>query len=418
MTGMKTVNLRFYLLFVLRNLYRHPRRTLLTGAAAAFTAATLCFMFSYFNGVVDNIQARYARLETGHLRFLPQGYPQRESLLPLDLHLTAADSLRNYIAAQPEVEAATARIRFAALASSGDLSVPVAGLGVDFAREANFLNPAALLTEGRLPQSSGEAVIGALLARRLNLSVGDTLLLLGQDSRRSLTADEFRLTGLISLGMNPIDRRSVYLPLPEARAFTDLPDRATEILALLHDPQADRELRDRLQEASLVRHQEALILTWREHGDLYRVIASSRAIVQLLILLFLAIAASTVVNTILMAVLERGREIGMLKALGMGKGNIAGLFLLEGALIGALFAPLGALLGAAAGAWTERVGIPLGKVGQNLSFPMGNFIYPDFRWTYYWEAVAFTLLMSLLASLYPAWKAGKVNSASALRVHQ
>lgn len=413
------LNWGFYLQFPFRNLLRHPRRTLLTGSAVGFAAATLCFMFSYFNGVINNVSARYARLESGHLRIANQEYLKKESLLPLDAGIQEADSLEALIARQPDISAVTERIRFGAMASRGDLSFPVLGMGIDFDREKDFLNPGALLQAGRLPDASGrEIVVGNILAKRLELQVGDTLLLLGQDSHHSLSANEYRISGLVSLGMNPIDRRSIYLPLESARKFTDLPGRSTEILALLDHPNRGTQARDRLESLPQIRQQPLKVLTWREHGDLYRVISSSQAIVQLLILLFLAIAASTVVNTILMAVLERGREVGMLKALGMSRLNVAGLFLLEAAAIAVAFAPLGGLIGAAASAYAQHVGIPLGKVGQQMTLPLGNVIYPEFRWAYYLRAVAFSLGMSLLAALYPAWKAGKIQSATALRVHQ
>ena len=417
MVQFSRINFGFQIRYAFRNLRRHPRRTMLTGSAVALSAAILCFMFSYFNGVLYGFLNRYARLESGHLRLVHSEYRKKETLLPLDLSISGADSLCGLIAKRSEVSGATQRIRFGALASSGEHSVPVAGLGLDFKAEKQFLDPEKSLTAGRLPESEEEIVIGYLLAQRLGLSIGDTLLLLGQDSHRSLSAAEFRIAGLISLGMNPVDRRAVYLPLESARAFTDLPDGATEILILLHDPNEDQAAKASLERDLAPGDQNLVILGWRDQESMFRMLASSKAVVNIFILYFLAIAASTIVNTILMAVLERGREIGMLKALGMSRTQVAGLFILEGGFIGALFTPVGAAVGGLVAGYTEKVGIPIGKVGQTLSIPFGNLIYPDFRWEYFGQAVIFALLMSLIASLYPAWKAGRINSAEVLRTH-
>jgi len=407
----------FQFRFALKNLRRHPRRTLLTGSVVALCAAVLCFMFSYFNGILDGFLATYARLQSGHLRLVNAGYPAKESLLPLDLSVSDADSIRDYIAAHEGIHAVTERIRFGALASSGENSVPVIGMGLDFEREEEFLEPKAALRGGRIPSSANEALIGHLLGQRLGLGIGDTLLLLGQDSHRSLTIDEYLIAGLMSLGMNPVDRRSVYLRLDGAREFCDLPGASTEILVLLRNPEDVQPIKNRLARELGAIDRGIVILGWQEQGDLFRTLASSKAAIKIFILYFLLIAASTIVNTILMAVLERGREIGMLKALGMSQSAVAGLFILEGMLIGVLFAPVGATLGAAVAFYTENVGIPLGRMGESLSIPFGNVIYPDLRWDYFLQAIFFTLLMSAISSVYPAWKAGRVKITAVLRTH-
>ncbi len=407
----------FLLKYALKNLRRHPRRTILTGCAAAISAAILCFMFSYFNGIIDSLLASYARFQSGHLRLVHEDYINKQTLLPLDIHIKNADSLQIIIAQRKEVDAVTQRIRFGTLASSGSHSVPAIGMGIDFETENDFLDPISCLQAGSLPQSSEEIVVGHLLAKRLGLTIGDTLLLLGQDSRRSLAAGEFLISGLISLGMNPVDRRSVYLPLESAREFTDLPGATNEILVLLKNEEEDQKVKEFLINDLNASERHIDIIAWREQGDLSRALASSKTAIKIFILYFFAIAASTIINTILMAVLERGREIGMLRALGMSQWAIRTLFILEGGFIGMLFAPLGAAFGALVAGYTERVGIPIGEVGQSISIPFGNVIYPDFRWEYLLQAVIFTFIMSLIASLYPAWKAGRVNMATVLRTH-
>lgn len=405
----------FLLKYALKNLRRHPRRTVLTGCAAALSAAILYFMFSYFNGILDSVLESYARFQSGHLRIIHEDYLKKQTLLPLDICIENSDPMVQKIKESKEITAVTQRIRFGALASSGSHSVPAMGWGLDFASEVDFLNPTGSLIMGSLPASSQEILVGHLLAKRLGLAVGDTLLLLGQDSRRGLAALEFRISGLISLGMNPVDRKSVYLPLEGAREFADLPGASSEILVLLKNKEDDKIIKNQLTEVLQAKEHHLTIAAWSEQGELAQVLASSRTVVKIFILYFFAIAASTIINTILMAVLERGREIGMIRALGMDNSAVKILFILEGGFIGALFAPVGAALGALIATYTEKVGIPLGNVGENVSIPFGNAIYPDFRLEYLVQAILFTFLMSLIASLYPAWKAGKIKTAEVLR---
>ncbi len=400
-----------------RNLRRNTRRTLLTMSAVLVATAALVFAFAYIGGLLDNVVDTYARTQTGHVRITAPGYVDRERFLPLHMNVPYLSELLPLIRTHPAVAGAVPRIRTAALVDGGDSNRPALVYGIDLEREADYLRPAGMLVSGRLPlPGEPEALLGAGLAERLEVTVGDTLTLLGQTVYRSLGGLRCRISGMIRSGLGYLDEAFLVLALDQAQYMTFLDDAATEILVFARDvEQADvlagvlKEELDPLVEGGLD------VRSWRDQGPLLQLMESAKGIWAFIIMLLMLMAGLIIVNTMLMSVMERTAEFGMLGALGMRRREIVALILTEGAVIGLIGALIGVAIGGGVALVLEQTGMDFSAAMGEFQFPMQGIVYPDLTLAHPLIGIAIGVATAVLAALYPAWRAVRMKIAEALR---
>jgi putative ABC transport system permease protein len=400
-----------------RNTRRNFRRTLLTMSAVLVASASLTFAFSYLEGVIDEVVDTYARTQSGHVRITASGYAERERFLPLDKNVPRLSELLPIIRSHPAVRGAVARIRTAALVDGVDSNRPAMIWGIDLERERDYLRPAGMLYQGRLPAAgAAEALVGTGLAERIGVAVGDTLTLLGQTAYRSLGGLRCIVTGLARSGVGYLDEALLILPLDQAQYMTFLDDAATEVLVFAHDPDQAEALA-----ASLAAELDPLVegglevLSWHDQGPLMQLMDMAGSMWGILIFLLMLMAGLVIVNTMLMSVLERTSEFGMLGALGLRRGDILRLVLNEGVVIGLIGALIGVALGGGIALLLQHTGMDFSKAMAGIELPFPNTIYPHLTVQHPLIGLAVGVLTAVLASLYPAWRAVRLQPAEALR---
>jgi putative ABC transport system permease protein len=203
------------------------------------------------------------------------------------------------------------------------------------------------------------------------------------------------------------------LPLTAAQGFTAAGRHASAVVVLLHDRAATERV------AAALRGTDVATLTWREMNQAFlqtmQVSQSFYAILDLIVMLIVAVILA---NTLLMAVFERIREIGILGALGMRRRTVLGLFLLEAGVLGLAGVAVGLALGSGVVAYLATSGIPIGDqtaaVGGS-ALALGTTIYAHFVPGTFAALAAATLVIVVLAALYPAWYAARLEPVAALR---
>lgn len=400
-----------------RNLRRNTRRSLLTMSAVLVAAGALVFAFAYIGGLLDNVVDTYARIQTGHVRLTAPGYVERERFLPLHMNVPYLSELMPVIRSHPAVSGAVPRIRTAALVDGGDSNRPAMVWGIDLEREADYLRPADMLIAGRLPEpGEPEALVGAGLAERLEVAIGDTLTLLGQTAYRSLGGLRCRISGIVRSGLGYLDNAFLILALDQAQYMTFLDDAATEILVFARDVEHADQLAQVLEEelGPLVEGGiEAHF--WRDQGPLIRLMESAQGIWGFILLLLMLMAGLIIVNTMLMSVMERTAEFGMLGALGMRRRDIMALILGEGAIIGLVGAVVGVAIGGGIALVLEQTGMDFTAAMGDFEFPMQGIVYPDLTLDHPLIGLATGVVTAVLAAIYPAWRAVRLQIAEALR---
>jgi len=287
--------------------------------------------------------------------------------------------------------------------------------GLEPVVEASVSIQAENVSRGRfLMADEGDAiVIGQGLANLLKVNVGDRVKLLGRSKRGQMRQRTMTIVGIYDLGMREAEERAVFMTLPEAQTLYNLRRQATEVTLTLHDVGQEKAVLTSLQ-AELpgveVDSWQTLKPEIRETMDTKQVFTGVMGLVVVLI------ASIGILNLMMMAVFERTREMGVLAALGMKGGQIMGLFLLEGTLIGVVGAVIGCILG------SLLLGL-VGQVGIDLSFAsgmgeigalMGDRLYPSVTLTGVISRGVVVALIATLASLYPAWQASRKEPAETL----
>jgi putative ABC transport system permease protein len=403
----------------LRNIGRNRRRTMLTASAVTVAVAILVFAMSYLKGLTADIFQKVIQLQTGHGIITTPDYLKRELMRPLTPSIPEVTELCDTLKTLPQIIAAAPRINFWGFIEVGDVSQvnPQSGIAVDFVKERDILRPEELLVLGRIPTpGSYEMLIGESLRQEIGADVGDTVWVWTATAHHSLYALNFLVAGSFSTGMNVMDKRTFFIPIESAWDLLDMNDRASEVLVMTDDLWKSESVMQTIQRRFPEWHHQTMVAThWSKTGGIIQAMTQVDTMLWFLILIFMVIAGSTITNTMLMAVLERDKEIGMMKALGVRNGSIVVMVVMEAMMIGVLGGLIGGAVGSAMSLWTEAVGIHLGKAMANVDLPIGNALYPDFKWTYLVISMALGIGFSGLAGLYPAWKASKFPAAVTMR---
>ncbi|MFK7849240.1 MAG: ABC transporter permease [Rhodothermales bacterium] len=399
-----------------RNTRRNIRRTLLTVSAVVVAVAAMLFGLSYMGGVMDNILDTYARTESGHVRIRQAGYAKRERSMPLHLNIKSLPEVLEVLRSQPNVEEALPRIRTAVLVDGAGSNKPGLLMGMDLAREEGYFNPADMVLEGRMPKAGEpEMMIGKLFAEKLNVHVGDTLILLGQTSYRSMGGMRGVITGLATTGLGHLDKRLLVASIDQVQYMTELPDATTEILVFAKDPLLADSMVTSLGAAVRPIVNEVEVLSWKDQGPLIQLIETNKPISNAILFILMLMAGLVIVNTMLMTVMERTQELGMMAAMGMRKSNIVSLIVIEGAIIGLIGALIGGSISTVLTLYLEQNGMDMTEAVGDIELPFQGIVYPDWTISYALISVFLGMLAAGVAALYPAWRATLKKPAEALR---
>lgn len=419
--------MRFYLSVAWRNLFRQSRRTFITAAALAVGAAMCMAMWAWSAGMMAQMYDLMVTQQMGHVQVHHVDYPTSHVLY--DTVGGARERLAR-LDAVPEVRASTARLIAFGLVGTETTSVGARIVGVDPAREDAATGIRARMEAGAfLAPSPGKipAVLGRKLARKLEVGVGDEVVMITQAADGSLANELFTVVGIARTGNAAMDRAGVYVPLDTLQTALALDDRVHEIVVLGDDPEASAALAAAVGGAvgdkadpGAEKSDRLQVRTWAEADPVTaRLMGMTDGMMVVLLLVVFAATGLGVLNTMLMAVFERTRELGLLKALGLKPRQIVTLILTESALLAALAASMGLVLGLAIDAWLVTYGVDL-SVAEGQGFEYEGVLFdPVIRASFSWSGVVITLgVMTgvcLLASLWPAIRASRLRPVDAMR---
>jgi putative ABC transport system permease protein len=358
------------------------------------------------------------------LKIRTPAYVDDVTATPLDKSLP--DTAKALAALENRGISAVPRIRFVARVSNYNDEIPVLADGVDPLADAKVFKLSAAVVSGSWlsPSTPKTVVMGYLLAKELGLKVGDAVLVSVQTVDDVTNADEYIIAGLVQTPDPQVNESGLYMPLADARALLVAPAMpggfATEIDAFL--PRAAS-----LGKAIAAGERTAVSLRTAlpelrvdSIGFLaqdYLSVRNAKAKYSfVLIFVVLVIAAVGIVNTILMSVYSRVREIGVLRAYGMTRRDISRLFTLEGLALGVFGSILGVALGALFDLFMIVKGVDIEGFGGIMgNLPLGGTIYGEWNPRTMVIGFVFGLVVSLVAAWIPARRASKLEPTSALR---
>jgi ABC-type lipoprotein release transport system permease subunit len=417
--------IRLILRFSWRNIWRNRRRTLLTLSAITIGMISLIFGRGYIAGAIQAMLEPGIRLSTGHIRLAHPEYLRLERTLPKERLIRPLGQIMKRAASLPGISSQHPQLRFRALAVHEGNNEPCQVLGIDAAadnrhvRLGDFITQGAFLTEG--PDS---LVIGRGLAEKLMVGVGDELLLVASDINYATYALPFRISGILSIGISGLDRNGILIHLDKAAQLLDAPDAAHELLLFCKDRNQAPDLADSLRHSLKdLPGLEVTVAPWQENDMVRETLPLVQRAWGSILLILMMLVGLVILNTMLMTVMERYREIGILKALGLKNREVVAMIFCESAILGTLGTLVGGILGTVLTLIAARTGIDMGqamnpeifaKAEIPISF-IGSTLRPVLTPAMVMGAVIFGIVTALAAVLYPAMKARAMSPVDAFR---
>ena len=396
-----------------RNVWRNGRRSLINVAAMGFGLAAIMFGQSMMRSLQYQLVEKATGSFTGHVRI--QRRDVDEPKFP-DKYMNDPEPAAKIMAAEARILAWGRRLQLTGLISSPRMSLGALICGVEADSERRITDMAGYVKEGRYLKAGEKGIVmGRKIASRLDVRLGEKVVLMAQAADGSMGAEMFRLVGVSETGSESFDGQMAWVPLAAMQELLGRPGQANQLAAKLKDlRQADAVAAD--FNAKLGPGNVAA-LTWKSIDKEILVIqAFQDGLLTIVLFVVFAIVALGVLNTQLMSLFERVREFGVLMAIGARPRWIVRLLLVESALLGMVGTALGVCLGAGLIAHFGRVGLalPVGNAFKYfLPFPSVIFLRP--AWGLHAFACVTVFAITLLATLPPALRAGRLKPAEALR---
>lgn len=394
-----------------RNLWRNHRRTLIMLAAVTVGAWAMIVMTALIRGMVDEMVRDGIRALPGHVQIHHPEFRDDPSVANL-----MAPPIRPLtdVLAQPEVVAWTTRVRLPAVVSSERESRGLTLLGVDPEGEAALSFVAEDIAEGRFLESVADkgVVVGRKLLERLETDLGKRIVLMTQDPDNEIVDRGFRIVGVFESKFTSYEEGFVFTGRETVQRMVRIGDQISEVAVLGNDYRDVDELYQRIEQAA---GPEVEVQPW---SVLDAYLGSTLAMMDGFVLIWIVVVflalSFGLVNTLVMAVFERVREIGLLLALGMKPVTILGQVIVESLFL--------LVIGLAAGnlfAWATieafADGIDVSIVAEGMEwFGASSMLYPSLRADDVLLANITVIVLGFLASLSPAWRASRYQPVEAI----
>ncbi len=396
-----------------RNVWRNRRRTLVTIAAMSFGLLTMILYAGLMEGYVRSMERSVLDLEMGDVQIFAGDYRENPSIYT---RIEEPEALLRPLEAAGFP--ASGRLLAYGLAAAGESSAGVSFRGVEVERDARVSLVHRELAQGRWldPVDPGGVVLGRRLARTLDVELGDELLVLSQGADGSMAYDLYTVRGVLRGIGDATDRTGMFMTAAAFRELMVVPDGVHQIIV-----RRPLELPLPAAAAQIAALASGLdVQTWRQLAPtLASMIDSARSLIVAMFLIVYVAIGILILNAMLMAVFERVREFGVLKAIGVGPLEVLSLIFVESAIQTGLALLIGVALSIPSLVYLTQVGINIGSLaGVSV---MGIAMDPIWR-TAVVPAIFSGPILTLvfivfLAVTYPALKAALIQPVAAMRYH-
>lgn len=395
----------------IRNVKRSGQRSILSGFAIALSTLLCIFMVCFIMGVVDDYDAMLLNYSTGMVQIRDRLYYEYDYLNPVQYYVRDEAAARAEALNTKGAVQAVSRIHIPGKLYFNDSEMNGYGLALDFQNEV--MDFEGMLVEGRYPEeSSREMVIGAKLAEKHGLEPGDKITVLTGTAARGSNAMTFMVTGIIAFP-NTVMTEWFLIPLDRGQKLTGMKGGASEVLLYLEDM--------KMAEAAATDWESRLpdYLEARSYSDLnlmFNYMRLGKFIYFMMAGFFVLLGCTVIINTMMMLVFERVREIGILSAMGFTPKEVSRLFFLEALFISIISAVIGMTIGAWLVYKTGQVGLDIGSMdlmdNVDIDYPM------VFKPVLSIRAIVMSAFMAIgitsAVAYIPARKAAKMEPVDAL----
>lgn len=403
-----------------RNIFRQKRRTVLTALSMFGGFVLAAFFIGWSDGMYNNIIDMFTRNQMGHIQIHEKNYLDRPSLYKTVDNFAELEKLLKETEA---VESWAPRLYSAGLVSVGEKTAGVRIIGIDPVLENRTTNFQQKIIRGNMfstgppvsGESMGEVIVGKGLAKILKAEPGDEAVVVSQAADGSIANDAYKIAGILDSGDEIGDRMSFYLPLSSAQELLVMEGRLHEIAVTVHHLDAVVSVSDSLKQR--LAGSKLAVETWQEFAkSFYIAMKADQEGMWVMLVIIVLVVAIGVLNTVLMSVLERRREYGVLKAVGTKPSQIIKMVLMEVNILGILCVIAGIAVGLVINYFASEYGYtlpePMSYGGIKFQHLQGEINARSF----YIPAIT-VMISATLVSLFPAFKAAHTDPAKAMRTH-
>lgn len=396
-----------------RNVWRNKARSLVIIMAIACGLWGGTFATALMTGMIEQKFNSTIRNQVSHIQI---HHPEFVRENQTEFVVTGIESLEAKLESSDKVMAWSARTLVNGMIANASMTSGIEIFGIDPARENRTTHFQESLTEGDYFESVSRnpILVGKKLADKMKISTGNRIVLTFQDIHGDITSASFRVCGIYRTSNTANDERNVYVRQSDLLPLLGVDEAVNEVAILLHHIDDVQAFRDELK-AEFAGNE---IRTWAEISPELSYLNEFTGLMMMILLVIILMAlAFGLLNTMLMTIFERTRELGVLISVGMSKKRVFLMILLETTFLVITGSVAGSLLGAFTVSSTGRSGVDLTGFGAEgfSDFGFDAVIFPSLDNSYYLYLAALVLVTSFLASVYPAVKALKLNPADAVR---
>jgi putative ABC transport system permease protein len=402
---------------VWRNIWRNPRRSILTILAIVFATMLLVFMLSWQFGSYDTMINTAVKVHTGHVQVQAEGYRDR---MDIWLVVPDPDAVSRVIRDIPEIEAYTVRANAFSLVSSEDRTYGVLLIGIDPEKEAKVSTLQKLIRRGEYleKKDSNAALVGELLAENLKADIGDELVILGQGRDGSVAASVLTVKGIFSSGEDNFDRSSMHMPLEYFQEVFSMGGAVHEVVILGTSLNVVETIKGKLERGIKIvdDHKKMAVLDWMElMPGLVQSIKMDLVSALIMYVILIIVVAFSILNTFLMAIFERTREFGVLMAMGTTPGRLMKFLIFESVTITLIGILMGIIVGSLFTWYFQVHGIVISGASEFMSqYGLPERMYPKLSILSLSVGAGIVLIITVLTALYPALKVRRLRPIEAM----
>jgi len=396
-----------------KNMWRNRNRTVITMAAIFFAVILSVITSSLKTGIFNNLVKNVVSFYTGYVQVHKQGYWSEQIL---DNSFDTSGNIEKKILSTPTVNQIAPRLESFALASSQDITKGCLIVGIDPQKENDITGLQSKMTKGIYLKNGDSAVlVSEGLAGRLKLNPGDTIVLISQGYHGATAAGKYRIQGILKFGSPELNDKALFMPLPLAQDLFSAYGMITSYVLSLKNPKLLEQTAESIRSAIGTDYE---VMTWKQMmPEIQQHIATDSNNMQAVQLLLYLLISFGIFSTLLMLMVERKFEMGMLVAVGMKKVKLAILLLIESIFTVISGCLLGILVSIPLVFYLNKHPIRLGgetakiyeRFGFEAIFPTSTSI------EIFISQGIIVLVIGLILSLYPVYKTLRLNPVTAMK---
>ncbi len=391
-----------------KNIFRNKRRSILSASAIFFAVVFVSSMLSLYEAMIMDMQKNTINHQLGNINIKTKKYIENERILPLQFYIENVDEKIDIINSIEGVEGATPVTKLPSMTFLGDESYNVMIYGVNFETSRYF--DQGIINEGDFPKEDNEVLISSKLAKEMNIKTGDLFTFLSKTAIGGSNALGVKVSGIYSSNDLDMNNLNFFISMNQLSKTLRMNKGATEILVFTDSSVSKEVVQNKLKDDSLS------ATSWKDNSLIGQMIDLMKVIYGFIQVLFLLFASTIILNTTMMSIIERKREIATLVALGYDTHWIRKLFLFETALLTLIASIVGSIVGGILISILNKTGLDMIAMGgESVSgFAMNSYIYPYLPFENFIILICLAIIISTVTCFFPTRRVLKIQPAKAL----